>query len=347
MNRLLPGIPSTWLSVSASLLFALGTSIANAESISTLVVNNSPQPRYLTLDATIEPVKAATVSAQTSGRILNLNYDVNDIVPANASLLEITSTEQGASLAAAEAEYARANALNTDAQAQLARFAELYPQGAVSKGDMDRVTAQARSASGAVEAAKAQVKKARESVNYTQVYAPFSGIVTARHVEVGEAVAPGQPLLSGYSLDTMRAVIMVPQQYLKALKQNPNITIALDDGRRYALTDFQVFNFASASAHNFEVRAPFPTATPELAPGTMAKASFMLDRRPMMLIPQSALYSQNELSAVFIKQGEKFLLTQVRVGSKQGDKVQILAGLRDGDEIAENAYQALLTQGAP
>ncbi len=323
-----------------------GNSLA-AEAVDTLTITQTPQNRYLTLDATIEPVKAATVSAQTSGRVLNINYDVNDKVPANASLLEITSIEQGASLAAAEAEFARANALNADAQAQLQRFSDLFPQGAVSRGEMDRVTAQAKSAQGAVEAAKAGVEKARESVAYTQVYAPFSGIVTQRHVEIGEAVAPGQALLSGYSLDQMRAVLMVPQQYLPALKNNSQINIALDDGRRFQLDKFQIFNFASAVGHNFEVRVPFPEQTPDMAPGTMAKASFVIEKRPMVLVPQSALYTQNELSAVYLKQGDKFLLTQVRVGENQADQVVILAGLRKGDVIALNAYDALLKQRAP
>ncbi|MCF1427047.1 MAG: efflux RND transporter periplasmic adaptor subunit [Shewanella sp.] len=334
------------------MLMLLGLSLSSAvvaadSPIASLTVNDAPKERYLTLDATIEPVMAATVSAQTSGRILSINYDVNDRVPANASLLRITSTEQGASLAAAEAEYARALALNTDAQAQLKRYSELFPQGAISKGDMDRITAQAKSAQGAVKAAKAQVEKARESVAYTQVYAPFSGIVTQRHVEIGEAVAPGQALLSGYSLDQMRAVLMVPQQYLRALKNNPQIEIALDDGRRFELNDFQVFNFASGVGHNFEVRVPFPDKTRDLAPSTMAKASFVIDKRPMVLIPQSALYTQNELSAVYLKQGDDFLLTQVRVGEKQGDQVVILAGLKAGDEIALNAYDALLKQRTP
>ena len=75
-------------------------------------------PRQLELDGVLEAVDQGTVSAQTSGRILSIHYDVNDLVPAGAVLLEITSREQAAGLASAQAALAEAQAVDADAQAR-------------------------------------------------------------------------------------------------------------------------------------------------------------------------------------------------------------------------------------
>lgn len=91
-------------------LLAFSTLTTQAASLETLEVMSKPHANWLTLDASIEAVKAATVSAQTSGRIVKLNYDVNDVVPEGAALLEITSKEQGAELASYEADLAKATA---------------------------------------------------------------------------------------------------------------------------------------------------------------------------------------------------------------------------------------------
>ena len=75
-------------------LFALPSFAA--ETIESIQIKPRPITTRVTLYAYIEPVKAATVSAQTSGRIIKLNYDINDVVDAGSSLLEITNIEQGA-----------------------------------------------------------------------------------------------------------------------------------------------------------------------------------------------------------------------------------------------------------
>ncbi|MDF0533604.1 efflux RND transporter periplasmic adaptor subunit [Shewanella yunxiaonensis] len=315
---------------------------ANSD-VATLTVVSQKAPHMLVLDGTLEAVKSATVSAQTSGRIVKLNFDVNDLVPAGAPLLEITSKEQGAELAAAEADYAKAQALNVEAQKTLARYEKLFPQGAISKGTMDQAIANAKSTKQAASAASAQVTKARESLKYTVVSAPYAGVVTQRHVEVGETVSPGQALLSGYATDKMRAVIQVPQRYRGALIKAGAVKVTLADGREFDVTNPVIFGFTDTQSHAYKVRLPLPDDTPALLPGSWIKARFQVDEREITLIPQTALYSVNELSGVYLKQGDKFVLQQVRLGETRGNDVEVLAGLQAGDVIATNAYQVLLT----
>lgn len=315
-----------------------------ATSLETMEVMSKPYANWVTLDATIEAVKAATVSAQTSGRIIKLNYDVNDVVPEGAALLEITSKEQGAELASFEADLAKARALNVESQAQYKRYKELFPQGAISKGAMDEATANAKATEQAVSAAQARVIKATESLKYTVVSAPFSGIVTERFVQLGETVSPGQPLLSGFSANQMRAITQVPQRYINQLKNAPEFIVRLSDGRELTSRDLTIFSFADPVSHSYQVRINLPENEANLQPGTWAKASFKNGEREKIQLPVSALITMNELSSVYLKQGEAFVLTQVRVGEPLNGEVEVLAGLKSGDTVAMDAYQVLLNK---
>ncbi len=321
--------------------FSLMSTHLNAASIQTTTVYETEQNKWIELDAKLEAVKAATVSAQTSGRIIKLYYDINDIVSEGASLLEITSKEQGAQLVGAEADYAKAIALNNEAQQQRRRYETLFPKGAISQGTMDEAIANAESAQEAVRGSKARIIQATESLKYTVVNAPFSGIVTKRHVEQGETVSPGQALFSGFSMSQMRAITHVPQRYIDALKQLPEFKIRLNDGRQFTSSSLTIFSFADPQSHSYKVRINLPENEPNLMPGMWAKAKFSVGIRSSILIPTSALVKQNELSAVYLKQGDDFVLNQVRLGNIQDNEIEVLAGLSPGDVIASDAYLAL------
>ena len=327
---------------SIGILLSFVSLFSNASEQPTITLTTQSQPQWITLDAQLEAVQSATVSAQTSGRIIKINYDVNDIVPQGASLLEITSKAQGAELAAAEAELARAQAQNEEAQKQRKRFEQLFPQGAISQGDMDQAIANARASAQAVSAARARIIQANESLQYTIVSAPFSGVVTERHVEVGETVSPGQPLLSGFATEHMRAVTHVPLRYIDALRANPKMKLALANGKEIESDELTIFSFADATSHSYKTRIDLPPQEPNLMPGMWVKASFNAGNRNTLTIPESAVLYNNELSAVYLKQNDQFVLNQVRLGNKQGGHYEVLSGLSDGDTIAMDAYQVLL-----
>ena len=338
-----PSLALLLLSLLPNLAFsALAGEAPAVNNDSTVTVSYQPYPNWVALDAVIEPTKAATVSAQTSGRIVKLNYDVNDIVAENAALLEITSKEQGAQLASAEAEYAKANAQNIEAQAQLKRYKTLFPQGAISEGSMDEAEANAKSTQQAVSAAKAGIIQATESLKYTAVSAPFAGVVTKRHVEQGETVSPGQALYSGYSLKQMRAVTQVPQRYINALKSHPQFKLTLADGTEVISDKLNLFSFVDPVSHSYKVRIELPSNIDGLIPGSLIKAQFVSGQRQTMFIPGSALITINDLTGVYLQQNDKWVLNQIRLGQQDGDSFEVLAGLSNGDVIATDAYQTLL-----
>ncbi|MBQ4892220.1 efflux RND transporter periplasmic adaptor subunit [Shewanella sp. MMG014] len=315
-------------------------------SMQTLTIRTVEQAQQLYFDGQIEAVKAATVSAQTAGRILALHYDINDLVPAGSPLLEITSKEQGASFAAAEAELARAEAKNIEAQAQFTRYQALFPKGAISKGAMDEATANATASFQAVSAAKAQLITAKETLNYTTVSAPFSGRVTQRFVEQGETVTVGQPLYAGYAIDDMRAVFQLPQQYQSYVTTDTKVTIELASGVIIQSSDIIPFSFLQSPSQTYQIRVNLPVRETEYTAGEWVKIAISGKKQPHIIVPESAIFRRGDYTAVFMKQADNFVQTQVRVrtmaNSSDNPSVIIDAGLMDGDIILAQASQFIL-----
>ncbi|AZG73995.1 efflux RND transporter periplasmic adaptor subunit [Shewanella livingstonensis] len=320
-----------------------------ADDVKTLTLAYSEQYQARTYDAKIEAIKAATVSAQTSGRIINIYFDVNDIVPKGAPLLDITNKEQGAGLAGAEAELAKAEALNSEAQAQYARFKALFPKGAISKGAMDEATAKAKSSNQAVSAAQAQLIKAKESLNYTVVSAPFSGRMTQRFVEQGETISYGQALFSGYDTEHLRAVFQVPQQDVTQLQQQAQVSIQLPNGNDITANDINVYQFADPLTHQHQVRVNLDASSLEnVIVGQWAKVSVNFPARASLIIPLSAVHQVSDLTSVYRKNDHKIVLNQVRIGriDRQQNTAEVLSGLMEGDEIVIDAGRYLIITSA-
>ena len=174
------------------------------------------------------------------------------------------------------------------------------------------------------------------------VRAPYSGILTERHVQVGETVRPGQPLLSGLSLAQLRIEVEVPQGDIAAIREHGKAVILLDDGRRIEAAKMVIFPYADAKTHTFRIRLELPEAETGLHPGMTIKAAFAIGDAERILIPATALVRRSEVTAVYVVDAsQRVALRQVRLGHHFGDQVEVLAGLSAGDRIASDPLAAL------
>jgi RND family efflux transporter MFP subunit len=297
------------------------------------------------IDARIEPVNESTISAQTAGAVTQLYFDVNDRVNKGDLLLEIKDTEQRAGVSQAEANLAKALANNEDAQVLLKRNQRLYQQGTLSKGEFDSTMAAAKSAQAAVEASRAGLIQARQQLSYTRVTAPYGGIVKARHVELGEWVAPGQALMSGFAPTPLRAVADIPQ-YLA--QQVTKVSVETAQGT-YSTVSTTLFPYADSQHHSVRLRARLADDA-VLMPGSWAKVAISSGQRAVLLVPASAVFQRGEISALFIETDRGTQLRQVRLGNivqqDDGPWREVLSGLTAGERYHSDAYAHLAQQGA-
>lgn len=322
-------------------LAACVTAAAGADiPLATLTAVYETAPRERIWDGTVEAVNQATVSAQTSGRVAEILYDVDDFVEAGAPIMRFTDTEQRAALESARAALQEAEARAAEAESEFTRVATMFQNGTVARARYDQAQANRNAAAARLESARAGVMNAEQQLEYTLVRAPYAGIVSSRHVEVGELVRPGAPLMSGLSLEHIRIVVDVPQSMLAPIRDIGKANVYFGDGQSIAAESLTFFPVADAATNTFRVRASLPATSAALYPGTFVKIGFVIGETERLLLPASAIVRRSELTAVYVVGDETVTLRQIRVGRRYGDRIEVLAGIDAGEAVATDPVAA-------
>jgi len=330
-------------SLHATIALVLTVSMAAASAaevpLATLTVEYEKAPRERIWDGTVEAVNQATVSAQTSGRVAEIFYDVDDFVEAGAPIMRFTDTEQRAALTSARASLEEAEARATEAESEFTRVASMFENGTVARARYDQARANRDAAVARLESARAGQVHAEQQLEYTLVRAPYAGIVSRRHVEVGELVRPGAPLMSGLSLEHVRVVVDVPQSMLDPIREIGKANVYVGD-RTIAVESLTFFPVADAATNTFRVRGSLPAASVTLYPGTFVKIGFVVGETERLLVPAAAIVRRSELTAVYVVGGDAVTLRQIRAGRRHGERIEVLAGLEAGESVATDPVAA-------
>jgi len=297
-------------------------------------VERSELQETLVLDGVIEAVQQSTVSAQASGKVQKLPFDVDDSVVAGDLIVQLESSEQSSRVSQAQGGRDEARAAFADAQQQFTRIEAVQERGLVSRQELDRAQNTLAGAKARLERAEAAVAEAREQLSYTRILAPYGGILTERHVEIGESVSPGQPLLSGLSLEQLRVVVDLPQQYADLARRERQAQVTLADGRVLKTGDMTFYPYANSATHTFRLRMRLAEPNGSLFPGMLVKVGVPVASRDVLWIPESSLVRRSELRAVFVLDDQgRPRLRQVRTGMQQEGRLEILAGLSEGEQV--------------
>ncbi len=266
------------------------------------------------------------------GVFFEVNFDVDDYVSKDDIIVRLRDKEQRAALRAAEAGLA-------EAKANFSRIQDLLKRKLVSKSEFDKADAALKSAAAAAD-------QAREQLEYTQVRAPYSGIVVERHVEPGETANPGQPLMTGLSLEKLRATANVSQPYVDEVRQRGQARIMLpaangDEGRIVRAKDVTVSPYADPQSHTFRVRVDLPEGHHGVYPGMFAKVGFTVGERERLLVPSRAVVYRSEVTAVYVTRADGSVsFRQIRVGRNHDGMTEVLAGLSEGEKVALDPIRA-------
>ena len=318
--------PSAW----AALPFAVGT------------VKYQVSDSGYSTEAAVEAVKQSTVSAQVSGRVSAVNFDAGDYVKAGAVIVRLSAQELSSAVAGSQAQVAQAAAMLANARANYERQQQLFQQKFISQAALDRATAEFQSAEAAARAARAGAGQTSAVSGYTVITAPFSGVVATRHVELGESVSPGMPLMTGFDPKDMRVVANIPQYKLADVKAAPRVAVEIPSLNKWIdATGITVLPSADTASHTVRVRIDLPTNLENVIPGMFARAHFSVGSARKLSIPASAVVRRSEITAVYVVNQDKVSMRQIRLGvANARGQVEVLAGLDAGDVIALEPVKA-------
>lgn len=294
-------------------------------------------------EALVEAVRQSTVSAQIAGRVIDIRFDVGDRVKKGEVIVRIDERAASQAVAASAAQVQEAQAALANARSQYERQRQLVTQKFISQAAVDQSEAAYKAAQARVTALLAGVGQAATERSFATIVAPYGGIVSARHVELGEMAVPGKPLMTGFDPASLRVAANVPQAQVAAIQASGKAKIEIPSrGQWVEAKGLTVIPSADPRTHTTRVRLDLPEDVSGIYPGVFARAHFVVGKAPRLLVPRPAVLKRSELTAVYVIAADgRPQLRQVRLGDAGDERsVEVLAGLKAGERVALEPVKA-------
>jgi RND family efflux transporter MFP subunit len=321
---------------------------ARALEVKTATVEMREVGLTTSAEAVIEAVRQSTVAAQVSGRIVDLRFDVGDYVRKGEVIARIDERAATQALEASEAQVRQAEAELRNARVQYERSKQLVAQKFLSEAALDKAESDYKAAQARLTALLAGASQAATERSFTTIVAPYSGVVSARHVELGEMAIPGKPLMTGFDPGTLRVTATVPQAQIGAIQASGKARVEIPSiGKWIEAKRVTIVPAADPRTHTTQVRLELPPDVRGVYPGIYARAHFIVGREPRLLVPRAAVVQRSEVVAAYVLGGDGSLqLRQIRLGAASDESsVEVLAGLRPGDRVALEPLKAAAEAG--
>ncbi|KQB60067.1 MULTISPECIES: efflux RND transporter periplasmic adaptor subunit [Acidovorax] len=336
------------LSLAVSGAWAAGDT--TAQPVTTFTVKPATAQLASSVDAQVEAVRDATLSAQVQGAVISLSAKAGDRVTAGQELARIDARAAQQNAAASAAQVDAARAAQNVATKEYERQKQLFQKQYIGQAALDRAEAQWRASQSQVQALLAQAGAAATQSGFYVIKAPFAGVVGHVPATLGDMAMPGKPLMTVYDPSLMRVTAYVGQQQAATLREGGTGELQVEipgvSASRIAVpaSKVQVLPTVDAQSHTVQVRVELPTSLVGVAPGMFAR--LWLDAAKgtaapaaaavgPLLVPASVVVRRAEMTGVYVLDGQgRPLLRQVRLGRPAGDMVEVLSGVRAGDRIA-------------
>lgn len=340
----------------------LEAEVANQDGppeVQTTQVERAATGGDLTLPGTIQPLHEGAIYARVGGYVKQWYADIGKAVRAGDVLAEIDAPELEQQVQQAQQQLAQTRAALGLAKADLARWQSLAADSAVSREELDQKTAAYDAALANSGAAEANLRRLTETQRFTKVTAPFSGVITARNIDLGSLIASNgatsAPIAAGGTggagslfriaqTDTVRMYISVPQS--DALSMAPGMTadVTVQELPNRKFTGRVVRTSAALDAASrtllTEVDIVNPAGT--LLSGMYAQAHVHLTHRePALILPATALVIRSNGTEVITidppanDQTTTLHFRPVTVGRDFGGTVEV-QGVAEGMTVVSN-----------
>jgi RND family efflux transporter MFP subunit len=251
---------------------------------------------------------------------------------------------------------ARADLSTAEANAGLAktnstRYQGLLTQNAVSKQDTDTFVSQAASTSSAVKSAQANVQRLEELQSFEKIYAPFSGVVTARNVDVGQLInaGAGTQMFRLSDIDVLRVYVNVPQIYSQVAVPGTIARLTLSEfpGQSFTGKLVRTAKAIDPASRTLLVEIDVDNRNGKLMPGAYTEVHIDVPNATApFIIPVSALIfrTQGLQVGTVVKgsNGDQARLVQVTLGQDDGSTVQVIHGLDANSQVIQNPPDSLI-----
>lgn len=278
---------------------------------------------------TVRSKQRAVVEAKVSGRVLEYTATPGAMVKAGDLLARLDVQE-------IQAKVDQARAMLDQAKRDFDRQKQLIASNATTRQEFDAADARVKIGTGAVS-------EAETMMSYAKVTAPFDGVVTRKLADVGDLAMPGKPLLEIEAPTSLRFEADLPEAILDRVKLGEKMPVRL--AKVIEGTVSEISPVADPVSRTFNVKFDLPP-TEGLRTGQFGRVSVPVAEVKLLLVPQSAVLKRGQMELVFVAKDGNAALRLVKTGKVLEDRVEVLSGLEEGEQVIVNET-AKLTDGQP
>jgi RND family efflux transporter MFP subunit len=304
-----------------------------ALSVAAVQARSETWPQTLAANGSLAAWREVQVGTEAAGqRIERVLVDIGQRVKKGQLLAQLASASLGAELAATRASLLEAQASAQDTAATAARLKSLAGTDAVSAQQVEQAQAAEASARARVASLQARVKADELRLSFTRVVAPADGIVATKEAVEGGLPQPGQSLFTLIRDGRLEWRAEVPGADLGRIGVGQKVRITPAGGQPLDGRVRLVAPTVDPANRMGRVLVDLPAHASARA-GMFARGEFVLGEAAVLTLPQSALLLRDGFSYVFRIEGGKVRQAKVETGRRQGDRVEIRAGLKAGEPV--------------
>jgi membrane fusion protein, multidrug efflux system len=326
------------------------TPVERAALVRTEIVQPRNGQASLTLTGEVQARFRADLSFRVSGRVLARLVDVGAHVNAGDVLARLDPAEQQADFDAATAGVAAAEAQLRVAQATFDRQSYLLSSGFTTRTAYDQAQEQLRTAQSTLESAKAELGRAREGLGDTELHARAAGVITARHLEVGQVVQATESVFTLAQDGERDAVFDVPESMFFGDVEHGQVSLALVSDSDVTATGYvrEISPAVDPKSSTVRVKVAIQNPPPAMTLGSAIAGTAGTKPATEITVPWTALMATGSKPAVWIVDPKTSTasLKPVIVGAYEAGAVLIKEGLQAGDRVVIDGGK-LLSSGQP
>jgi RND family efflux transporter MFP subunit len=308
--------------------------------------------KELILPANVQAFIDAPIYARTNGYLKKWYADIGARVTAGQLLAEIETPEVDQQLRQARADLGTAEANLHLADITSTRYAGLLKTDSVSKQEADNAEGNFAAQKATVQAMEANVKRLEQLQSFEKIYAPFAGVITARHTDIGALIDSGSSggtrteLFHVAQPDRLRVYVNVPEAYSQVAKPGLAADLALSEfpGRLFPGTLVRTANAIDTSTRTLLVEIAVNNPTGTLLSGAYAEVHLKLPTAASSFtLPSTTLLFRSEgLRVVTVTDGKHVELRPITIGRDYGAEVEVVAGLTGDESVIANPPDSIV-----
>jgi RND family efflux transporter MFP subunit len=289
---------------------------------------------------TIRAVHETSIGSKLLARVMEVNLKAGQKVRAGDVLLRLDDTDLRAKLQQAKAAVASIEAVRSQAAADERRYAQLVESRAVSRQEYEKAVMTLRSADADLHRAQENVNEVQATLDWATIRAPIDGTVIDKKVDVGDMVTPGQMLVTLFDPKRMQLVASVRESLTRQLQIGQSIGVQVEGlNKQCSGTVSEIVPEAQSASRAFQVKVTGPCPT-GIYTGMFGRILIPLEEEQVLVIPRRAVRNVGQLELVDVVDNRQVSRRAIRTGRTLGEDVEVLSGLREGEEVVTPAASA-------